>query len=108
MGRRANGDGTIFKRKDGRWSAQAYVTLTNGERKRICITLRTCEAVRVKLHEVLEQEYRRIPYVEKDWTVAEYFDYWIKKVKPGYIRETTIEIYDRIIMIWRKRRDCRA
>jgi integrase len=93
MTRRANGDGTIFKRKDGRWSAQTYVTLVNGERKRICITKKSREAVRMKLREVQDHENHRVPYSEKDWTVAEYLDYWMRDVQPARVRETTIEIY---------------
>jgi|GEM_PF-4546608 len=46
MGRRSNGEGTLFKRKDGRWSAQAYVTLPNGTTKRICITSRDHNTVK--------------------------------------------------------------
>jgi integrase len=78
MSRRVNGDGTIFKRKDGRWSAQAYVTFVNGERKRICITARKREDVKTKLAETLLQEKDKIPFAEKDWTVGEYLDYWLK------------------------------
>ena len=94
---RANGDGTIFKRKDGRWSAQAYVTLLNGERKRVCVTAKNHEAVRIKLREILEQENRRVPYSEKEWTVAEYLDYWMRDIQMGRIRETTLSTYSRMI-----------
>ena len=93
MKRRANGEGTVFKRKDGRWSAQTFVTLVNGAQKRICITARTHERVREKLREVLEQERRRVPYSEKDWTVAEYLDYWMQEVQSVRIRETTAIAY---------------
>ncbi|MDR1629490.1 MAG: site-specific integrase [Oscillospiraceae bacterium] len=97
MKRRDNGDGTLFKRKDGRWSAQVYVTLANGERKRICITKKDREAVRIKLREVLKQENNRVPYSEKDWTIAEYLDYWMRDIQPHRVRETTMAIYDVMI-----------
>jgi integrase len=93
MGRRANGEGTIFKRKDGRWSVQAYVTLANGERKRICITKKSREAAKEKLREILDQENRHVPYSEKDWTIAEYLDYWIQDIQTGRICETTVVSY---------------
>ena len=38
MGRRANGDGTIYQKKDGRWAGETMVTLANGVRKRKYIT----------------------------------------------------------------------
>jgi hypothetical protein len=34
MARRANGEGTIFQRKDGRWVGEAFVLLPNGVRDR--------------------------------------------------------------------------
>jgi integrase len=97
MKRRSNGEGTLLKRKDGRWMAQAYVTLVNGERKRICVTAKSHETVKVKLREIIEQENRHVPYIEKDWTVGEYLDYWMKEVQVNRIRETTYDLYDRMI-----------
>ena len=38
--RRLNGEGSISKRKDGRWMARFYVTLPDGERKRRHIVLK--------------------------------------------------------------------
>jgi len=93
MKRRANGEGTIYKRDNGRWAAQAYVTLTNGERKRIFITEKTREAVIAKLREIKDQESRRVRYSEKDWTVAEYLDYWLTNIQQRRIRETTMMTY---------------
>jgi integrase len=90
---RDRGEGTIFRRKDGRWSAQAYVTLLNGGHKRICITRKDREIVKAKLREILAQENRRVPYYEKVWTVAEYLDYWMQDVQSGRIRETSMSTY---------------
>ncbi len=97
MGRRANGDGTIFKRKDGRWSAQVYVTLSDGTRKRVCITKKDRESVRVKLRELLEREHQRIPYSDKEWRVGDYLDYWLSDVQSTNLRETSISEYARLI-----------
>lgn len=93
MGRRSNGEGTLFKRKDGRWSAQAYVTLANGTTKRICITGRDYNTVKSKLRDALDKEHRSIPFVEKEWTVGEYLDYWLREVQRNRIRETTMTAY---------------
>jgi len=91
--RRSNGEGTLFKRKDGRWSAQAYVKLPNGTTKRVCITGRDYESVKKKLREALDQTHHNIPFVEKEWTVGEYLDYWMREVQPNRIRETTLSVY---------------
>ncbi len=97
MGRRSNGEGTLFKRKDGRWSAQAYVTLPNGTMKRICITARDHNTVKTKLREALDKEHRNIPFVERDWTVGEYLDYWLEGVQRNRIRETTMSSYSTML-----------
>lgn len=94
MGRRSNGEGTLFKRKDGRWSGQAYVTLPNGTTKRICITGRSHEVVKTKLREAINQENRNVPYIEKNWTISEYLDYWLSDVQKNRIRETTLSTYE--------------
>ena len=93
MGRRSNGEGTLCKRKDGRWMAQAYVTLPNGTTKRICITNRDYETAKKNLRDTLNQEHRSIPFVEKVWTVGEYLDYWLREVQQNRIRETTMIMY---------------
>jgi integrase len=100
MGRRAKGEGTIFKRKDNRWSGQDYVTLVNGVRKRICVIGKkgeTREDVRLRLREIMRQEERGTPYVEKDWTLGEYFDYWINEVMPNRVAESTFDSYNRAV-----------
>jgi integrase len=93
MGRRSNGEGTLFKRKDGRWMAQIWVTLVNGKTKRICATSRSYDDIKTKLRELRDKENRRIPYAEKNWTVGEYLDYWLKDVQGNRIRETTMIMY---------------
>jgi integrase len=97
MGRRSNGEGTLFKRKDGRWSAQAYVKLPNGTAKRICITNRSHDVVKEKLRDALDKEHRNIPFVERDWTISDYLDYWMREIQPSRIRESTIVAYNRLI-----------
>ncbi|MCG8626179.1 MAG: site-specific integrase, partial [Proteobacteria bacterium] len=34
MGRRGHNEGTIYKRKDGRWCAQVSLGIVNGKKKR--------------------------------------------------------------------------
>jgi integrase len=41
MARRANGEGTVYRRKDGRWEAAVYVLTADGTRKRVRIYGRT-------------------------------------------------------------------
>jgi integrase len=52
MGRRSNGEGTITRRKDGRWEARYYVPTLNGT-KRKTIYGKTQAEVRDKLTKAL-------------------------------------------------------
>lgn len=100
MGRRAKGDGSLYKRSDGRWTAEANVTLTNGKVKRVIITGKkgeNREDVRLKLRDLINNEERRIPCAEKDWSMDEYLDYWITEVHSKSIRESTLDTYKRSI-----------
>jgi integrase len=102
MRRRGNGEGSIVKRKDGRWSAQATVTLASGGTKRVCITTKEYETAKSKLCEILEQEKRNIPCSEKNWTVSDYLDYWMRDIQARRIRETTMALYEMNIRLYIK------
>ena len=97
MKRRGNGEGSIFKRKNGRWEAQVTVTQVNGTPKRRCVSAKSYEAVKEKLKKIIEQEKRGVPYIKKDLTVAGYIDYWMREVQPNRVRETTLMMYDMVI-----------
>jgi integrase len=58
---------------------------------------RDYETVKKKLREALEQAHRNIPYIEKEWTVGEYLDYWMCEVQRGRISDNTWSSYSRAI-----------
>src|SRR5689334_9545283 len=72
-GKRANGEGSIRKRADGRW--EAMVTLPYGKRKSYFRkTWADANAARIKaLHDLG----RGIPIVAEKQTVAEYLVWWL-------------------------------
>jgi integrase len=94
MKRKANGEGTIFKRKDGRWSAQTYITMTDGTRKRVSVTKPEREAVKARLDEIMAQEKSKIPFAAEKWTVGAYLDYWLENVVPVRTRVNTALRYE--------------
>lgn len=59
--RRANGEGTIYRRKDGRYEAATYVPVTSGGRKRLRIYGRTRHVVHDKLVAAQRQAAQGIP-----------------------------------------------
>lgn len=51
--KRADGEGSIYRRADGRWGASAFVDTANGKRKRIHIYGRTRQEVHDRITEKL-------------------------------------------------------
>src|SRR5918999_1348778 len=91
MGRRGNGEGTITRRKDGRWEARYYVPTMNGT-KRKTIYGKTQAEVRDKLTKALSDRIDGIVYDDENMTVGEYLDAWLKGSVYGSVRRST---YDR-------------
>jgi integrase len=91
MGRRGNGEGTITRRKDGRWEARYYVPTVNGT-KRKTIYGKTQAEVRDKLTRALSDRIDGIVYDDENMTVEEYLDVWLKGSVYSSVRRST---YDR-------------
>lgn len=51
MSKRSNGEGTIYKRKDGKWCASKYMEMPDGSYKRKYIYGKTQKAVKDRLKE---------------------------------------------------------
>jgi integrase len=91
MGRRGNGEGTITRRKDGRWEARYYVQTMNGQKRKVLYGKIRAEA-RDKLTKALSDRIDGIVYDDENMTVGDYLDGWLKGSVYGSIRQST---YDR-------------
>ena len=61
MSRRANGEGTIYQRADGRYEAAVFVPTLSGTRKRVRVYGRTREEARRKLTALQRQVDQGVP-----------------------------------------------
>ena len=77
--RNAIGEGTIYRRKDGRYEAAAYFLTASGQRKRFRLYGKTREEAHDKLVEAKQQAKRGNPLPDRSWRVDEYLDYWLTK-----------------------------
>ena len=91
MGRRGNGEGTISRRKDGRWEGRYYVPTENGPKRRV-IYGKTRAEVSDKLTKALSDRTDGIVYNDENTTIGEYLDVWLKGSVYGSVRRST---YDR-------------
>lgn len=92
--RNANGEGTIYRRKDGRWEGAIYVLTTSGTRKRLRVYGATRTEVHAKLVEEKLKQQQGIPAPDKAWKLGEYLDYWLENIVKPYRRPTTYESYE--------------
>jgi integrase len=91
MARRGNGEGTINRRKDGRWEARYYVQTANGAKRKVLYGKTRAEA-RDKLAKALSDRIDGIVYDDENMTLGEYLDVWLKGSVLGSVRQST---YDR-------------
>ena len=89
--KRDNGEGSITKRKDGRWMARYTVHTAKGP-KRKHIYGKTRKETADKLAKVLSDRVEGIVYDDENMTVGEDLDAWLKGSVRGSIRQST---YDR-------------
>jgi integrase len=96
-GKRANGEGTIYQRKDGRWEAAVFVPTASGQRIRRRIYGKTRKEVRTKLTEVLRTLDQGLPVAISTETVEIYLNAWLHEVAKRRVRPRTFEIYELLI-----------
>ncbi|WP_228976396.1 site-specific integrase [Streptomyces sp. DH12] len=86
---RANGEGTIYQRKDGRWESAGYVLAADGTRIRVRVYGSTRRGAADKLAEKIADSNRGLPVATADSTVGDYLTYWLNSVAIHRLRENT-------------------
>lgn len=97
-GRKANGEGTIFQRADGRWCGAGYVLASDGTRKRIYVYGATRRQAADKLAEKLADSNRGLVVAaDPNLTVGEYLTAWLTGVARHRLRATTYVTYESLV-----------
>lgn len=95
--KRANGEGTIAKRTDGRFVGAAYVPVIGGGRRRAFVYGRTRREAREKLDGLLDGARGNVPRPRTRQTVGGYLDYWLEHVVKPETRGTTFVGYETMV-----------
>ncbi len=94
MTKRANGEGSIFKRANGRWYSSLTYRDDFGSAKRREVSGRTQAEVRAKLREAQERVEAGAPVKDSAMTVAAWLEDWTEKALPASDRkQATIDLY---------------
>jgi integrase len=94
-GRRGNGEGTIFQRKDGRWTAGAEV----GGYRRKWIYGKTRREVADRLSKVQRDVAEGRPVINERLSVAEYLNRWLYEVAKQRTRPMTWRGYEHLVRL---------
>jgi integrase len=86
---RANGDGTVYQRKDGRWEAAGYVLALGNTRKRVRVYGTTRKDALARLTEKIAASNRGVPVPSAQGSVSAYLTYWLENVAIHQLRENT-------------------
>ncbi|GGN32833.1 integrase [Actinoplanes campanulatus] len=96
--RKANGEGTIFQRADGRWCGSGYVLAADGTRKRICVYATTRREAADKLATKLADSNRGLVVAaDPNLTVGDYLTAWLTSVARHRLRATTYVTYESLV-----------
>jgi integrase len=91
--RRGHGEGSIFQRADGRWTASVDLGFVNGKRKRKWIYGKTRKEVADKLKALHRDQSLGINIAPEKQTVEQFLNRWLAYVK-GRNRPRTYESYE--------------
>src|SRR2546430_16453511 len=91
--RRKHGEGSIYKRKDGRYSG--FITLEDHKRKYFygATEQEVIKKIRVALHEMEQGSLSTGP----QQTLKQFLDYWLEDVQKAKVRLITYECYRSLI-----------
>jgi integrase len=98
--RRARGDGSVYKTKNGKWVASVDLGWVNGKRKRRTFQGDTQADALRKVREFHAQKSRGLQLAPERLTVEEYLDTWLSERIPGTVSIRTEEIYARVVRLY--------
>jgi integrase len=100
--RRVNGEGTTYRRKDGRYEAAAYLLTTGGGRKRIRVYGKTWQEAHDKLAAETAMAQAGVPVPDRHVKLGAYLDYWLEQFVKINLRPKTYEQYEIAVRLYLK------
>ena len=91
--RRGKGEGSIYRRKDGRWVGQYEV---NGERR--YVYAQTRKEVAEKLNKAIAERNAGLVFDAKNLSVGEYLDSWLDTIR-GTLAPNTVRRHEELARI---------
>ena len=93
MSKRSNGEGTIYKRKNGTWCASYYFTTPQGK-KRKSVYGKTQKEVREKLKKAQRDVEQQSVTNDRKIALSDWVAIWLKEYKRNNLKLTTYQNYE--------------
>jgi integrase len=97
MSRRGKNEGSIYKRRDGRWTATITTGREAGRRRRHSFYGKTRAEVAAKLATALRNQQSRLRFPDERLTVTAFLTYWLKESAAQTLRPRTLVSYRLIV-----------
>jgi integrase len=97
MGKRGQNEGSIYKRKDGRWAAVINLGYQNGKLKRKTFYGKTRADVADKLTVALSDQKKGIPIITERQTAGQFLDRWLEDSAKPSVRYSTYAGYKHLL-----------
>ena len=98
MGRRGNGEGTITRRRDGRWEARYMAHTAKGPKRKVLYG-KTRAEVAEKLTKAMADRDGGVVFDSENQTVGEYLNRWLRDSVRGSVKPITFESYERLVRV---------
>ena len=93
MTQRGNGEGSIYRRADGRWTAAHYVLRPDGTRVRRAVYGKSRKDVADQLSTLITKTRAGLPLAVESWTVERFAVHWLTHVAGPRLRPSTLSSY---------------
>jgi hypothetical protein len=100
--RRGSGEGSVYLRSDGRWTASVEVDKRGGKRRRKVLYAPTKAELLRKLRAAQDRRHQGRPILDGRRTAGDFLAYWVDEILPGTITDNTLQGYRAVV-----RRDIR-
>lgn len=102
--KRGNGEGSIYRRKDGRWSGQvtAEKDPSTGKVKRVTVYGKTRKEVQEKVRKLLNDKILGVSINPDNTTIEEWIHFYLENYKKHSVRESTFIRYESIFKLYIK------
>lgn len=95
--RRGSGEGSVYLRSDGRWTASVELDPIGGKRRRKVLYAPTKAELLRKLRAAQDRRDAGRPILDGRRTTGDFLAYWVEEILPGTVTDNTLQGYRAVV-----------